>query len=226
MIEREIKNKKLPNGLTFWYREPSSDLAVYAENGYYRFCTPTTHDTVMDIGANIGDMPLKWGLLAKEIHSYEPMPDTYELLQRNVEELPNCFVYEAAVGHENGEIQIWANLNKNHTHATASTIPKRSRTSINVNKLDFATEIKRINPTIIKMDIEGGEREILDNLDFAILENCHTLLIEFHPSTWKDGMDWIGATIDRLHLEMGNSENIGSVTFFKKLTGSVWKFTR
>lgn len=228
MIKRTIEKKKLPNGLTFWYREPSSDKAVYAENGYYRFCTPTDKDVVMDIGANCGDMPLKWGLLAKEIHSYEPMPDTFGILKKNVEgnKLANCSIYEAAVGHGEGEIEIWANLDKNHTHATASTVTRRMRQSIKVAKMDFTSEVKRIKPTILKIDIEGGEREILDNAPDSVFKSCHTFLLEIHPHMWKDGKDWLEAVSQRMTSVFGEGENIGKVTFFHKLTGSVWKFSR
>lgn len=227
-MERNIETKTLKNGLTFWYRNPSSDMAVYVENGYYRYCTPDDNDVIMDIGANIGDMPLKWGTLSKEIHSYEPMSDTFEILRMNVEgnDLDHCKIYQAAVGHGSGEIEIWVNLEKNHTHATASTVAKRMRNSISVPKLDFATEIKRIKPSILKIDIEGGEREILDNADDSLFDSCHTFLLEIHPHMWKDGGDWLNAVTERMTRVFGKGENIGEVRFFHKLTGSVWKFTR
>ena len=228
MIQRNVETKDLKNGLTFWYRNPSSDMAVYVENGYYRYCTPDEKDVIMDIGANIGDMPLKWGLLSKEIHSYEPMPDTFEILRMNVEgnKLDHCKIYEAAVGHGAGEIEIWVNLEKNHTHATASTVAKRMRKSIKVPKMDFESEIKRIKPTILKIDIEGGEREILDNVSDSLFKSCHTFLLEIHPHMWKDGADWLNAVTERFTKVFGKGENIGEVRFFHKLTGSVWKFTR
>jgi len=228
MLNRRIEEKKLKNGLTFWYREPSSDLPVFKENDYYIRCVPTENDIIMDIGANCGDMPLKWGLLSKEIHSYEPMPDTFDILRRNVtgNNLSNCKIYEAAIGYGEEEINIWFNLEKNHTHATASTVTKRTRNSIAVKKIDFSTEVKRIQPTIIKIDIEGGEREILDNVEDSIFDLCHTFLLEIHPSMWKDGDNWLKTTTERMSRIFTTSENIGNVKFFNKITGSIWKFTK
>jgi FkbM family methyltransferase len=228
-LERTIKEKKLKNGLTLWYREPSSDLLVYAESEYYKQFTPNDKDVIMDIGANIGDMPLKWGLFAKEIHSYEPMPDTFEILKMNVEnnDLKNCKLYKTAVGHGNEDIKIWINLDKKGTHSTASTFMKKGRKhSFDVSKIDFTEEILRVRPTVLKIDIEGGEKEILDNAQDSLFEPCHTFFLEIHPNKFKNGDDWMRQTVERLTNIFGKCKNIGEITHFGTVTGSMWMFTR
>ncbi len=222
------QEKKLDNGLTLWYREGSSDLAVYKENEYYRNCFPGENDVIMDVGANIRDMPLKWGNRVKEIHCYEPMPDTFRILRMNIEgnRLDNCKSYEVALGHGDGEIEIWTNLKRSHAYAKSSTVSKRARTCITVKKGDFEAEALRIKPTIIKIDIEGGEREIIENTSDKVFESCHTFLLEIHPNMWKDGEEWIEAVEKRFKKIFGTSNNIGNCWFHKVHMGSIWKFSR
>lgn len=228
MLERVIKQKKLKNGLTFWYRSPSSDLPVFSEKSHYSDFIPNNNDIIMDVGANIGDMPLKWGLLAKEIHSYEPMPDTFEILRLNTEgnNMEHCKIYEYAVGHGEENTKIWLNLDKVQAHATASSIGKRMKDSITVHKLDFEKEVRRIKPTVIKIDIEGGEREILDNIDDSVFDSCKTFFIEIHPAKWKDGNAWLEEQVSRFDRIFGTSKKIGEVIFFYRVLGSMWMFSR
>ncbi len=228
MIERVVQQKKLKNGLTFWYRSPSSDLPVFSEKSYYTDFTPNKDDIIMDIGANIGDMPLKWGLFAKEIHSYEPMPDTFEILRLNTEgnNMEHCKIYECAVGHGEEDTKIWLNLDKFQAHATASSIGKRMKDSITVRRLDFEQEVKRIKPTIIKIDIEGGEREILDNVDDSVFDNCKTFFLEIHPNKWKDGDTWLEEQVSRFDKIFGNAKKLGEVIYFYRVIGSMWIFSR
>ena len=228
-LVRTIEQKKLKNGLTLWYREPSSDLAVYSESEYFKEYTPNENDIVMDIGANIGDLPLKWGLFAKEMHSYEPMPDTFEILKMNVENnnLTNCKIYETAVGHGNEDIKIWINLDKKASHCTASTFTKKGRKhSFDVRKIDFAEEIRRIKPTVLKIDIEGGEKEILDNMEDSLFDSCNVFFLEIHPNKFKNGEEWMGSMVERLTNIFGNCKDLGQIVHFYYITGSTCMFTR
>ena len=43
------------------------------------------HDTVLDIGANIGCTSLLFGALARKVYSFEPSPSTYRWLVQNVQ---------------------------------------------------------------------------------------------------------------------------------------------
>lgn len=228
MLERTIQQKQLKNGLTFWYRVPSSDEPVFGETSYYTSYTPNESDVIMDIGANIGDMPLKWGPYAKEIHSYEPMPDTFEILRMNTEgnKLDNCKIYEGAVGHGEGEIKMWLNLGKQQAHATASSIGKRMKDSVDVRKIDFAEEVRRIKPTVIKIDIEGGEREILENVEDSVFDDCKVFFLEIHPTKWKDGPAWLEQQVARFERIFETTEKLGEVIYFYKVSGSMWKFSR
>ena len=227
-VQRTIEQKTLKNGLTLWYREPSSDLSVYSENEYYKQFTPSKDDVIMDIGANIGDMPLKWGLHAKEIHCYEPMPDTFEILKMNVENnnLTNCKIHEVAIGHGNEVIQLWINLHKKGSHSVASTFKKGRKDCFNVNKIDFAEEIKRVRPTVLKIDIEGGEKEIIDNADDSLFESCNVFFLEIHPNKLKDGEQWMADVVARFTNLFGECKDLGQIIHFYAITGSTWMFTR
>jgi len=118
---------------------------------------------VADIGANIGLHSIILEKCGFEVHSYEPDPQHFEILQKNIK-LNHCLKIEAfnsAVSTKLGQaefIRVLGNTTGSHL-AGAKSNP--------VGQLDkFLVEIKPIAPIIewanlLKIDAEGHEKEIL-----------------------------------------------------------------
>ena len=164
-MKRKLVSTKLKSGKTLYYRENSSDMAMWKENPYKKFPLEK-NDIILDVGGNIGDVPLRFSDSVKWIHSYEPMPDTFKVLEKNVKKnkIKNCTAYNVAVTPKDGNTIIYFNDRAKLSHASVTTVPVRGRKEINVKAVSFAKEVKRIKPTIIKMDIEGGEYDILESV--------------------------------------------------------------
>lgn len=111
---------RLPNGVSVWalsagrsdvkflYREVFIDRC-YEQHGV----SISDHCTVFDVGANIGMFALS--LMQRfnnlTIHCFEPVPETYECLSRNIAESPyarkhRLTAHNIAVGASNGETTI------------------------------------------------------------------------------------------------------------------------
>jgi FkbM family methyltransferase len=226
-----MKEKKLKSGCTFYYDESlgMDYSAVFNEtNIQYKHYTPKDTDIILDAGANVGDMPLNWGRICKEIHSYEPMKTTFDIMKYNVErnDLKKVNIYEAAIGHGTDPITMWINEKARHGSLCSSSITKRGRTPYTVQKLDFNSEVRRIKPNVIKMDIEGGEREILENIDKKALKCCEVFFIELHPMIFRKEPDWEARQVEILGSIFKETNHIFDSYRFKNKISSFWKFSR
>ena len=160
---------------------------------------PKAH-TILDIGANIGTNSIEYGTWAKEIHSFEPTPDLYNLLVKNVNQnLTNIdtyrwddnlsmhnnadmFFYNYALGSENSFVYFKTftnNKGKNHI------------TNFNLEDNLIHVEVKKIddhnvnNVDIIKIDVEGYELFVLQGAEQIILRDYPVIQTELHQGLFK-----------------------------------------
>lgn len=226
-----MKEKKLKNGYVFYSPEDATtdyeNTIKETNKTHYKHYTPNPNDIIMDIGANAGDMPLLWSKLCKHIHSYEPVPSTYNVLKYNVEAngIENVTLNNTAVGGEDGDVTMWINHKAKHGSLCASSIPRKGRVGYRVKKVDFNTEMERIRPNIVKIDIEGGEKEILDNLKPSVLDSVEVLFIEFHPNLFSNPQ-FEEEGIALLDNYFSKKELIMSATHFDKKIASLWMFKK
>ena len=118
-----------------------------------------TGATVMDIGANIGasaDMFYRKG--AKKVICYEPLEDNALICKMNV---PQAELVVAAVGKEAGVADIFVAPNRKNYGNTSLKIQRGRENEGGVPVVSFLDEVKRVKPTIIKIDCEGGEFDFL-----------------------------------------------------------------
>lgn len=66
----------------------------------------TDGSTVIDIGAQCGNMSVAYSLFADKVLSFECNPATYEVLEKNAQLNPNIFPYNYAVSDEEGLLQF------------------------------------------------------------------------------------------------------------------------
>jgi hypothetical protein len=87
---------------------------------YYLFKNKISRDETIccfDIGANIGQTAKKLSAYFPNsiIYSFEPVNETYKLLQENVAEYSNIHTYNLAMGVSLGELEIFHRKNSNGT---------------------------------------------------------------------------------------------------------------
>ena len=183
---KEIEYK----GIKANVREDTSDEFVVHEvfDGAYSKLNLQPDDVVVDFGLNIGMFTLY--ALSKgvsRVYSYEPDPDNYEVACSNLKlneiessryVLNNC----AVVGNDDEKRYFSINLKKNK--GAHSLVHKRGRNTITVNCVNINDVIENIRPTVIKMDIEGGEYECLPAL--KSYEGIRELILEFHHAHLND----------------------------------------
>jgi len=116
----------------------------------YYFLDAGPNDVVIDAGAYVGDFTVKAAERAKLVIAIEPDPRSAELLRRNVQGLKNVVVVEAALGERPGFAALEGSGVSVHAEFGRGG-------SVKVVALDDLMEELGVEPTLLKMDIEGAE---------------------------------------------------------------------
>lgn len=171
-------------------REGTSDEFVVNEvigGNEYKKLNLQPNDVVLDFGLNIGMFTIqafKRGV--KEVHSFEPDYDNFKLATDNCQlnNLDNSVqLYNAAVVGNN-DTQRSFSINTKKNKGAHSLIARRGRDTITVNAQNINDIMKKVNPTVIKMDIEGGEYEVIPAItDWS---NVRELIMEYHHEHLSD----------------------------------------
>jgi len=118
---------------------------------------------VLDIGANIGLHSIILSKCGFEVRAYEPDPQHFEILQRNLalNDCSNVQAFNTAVSSKAGEMEFVRVLG----NTTASHLAG-SKTNSYGDLERFPVKVEAIEPLItwpdlIKLDVEGHEKEIL-----------------------------------------------------------------
>lgn len=161
-------------------------------NGQYECYGIKNLDTVFDIGANNGLFSLyllKNG--CKKVYAFEPNDITEKNIKSILKDYDNYELIKKAVyTHDNGltfytseSNTTIGSISKDHVlgqgFAVETHVP-----SISLKSFIEKTGIKKID--LIKMDIEGAEYDVIDNLEDEIFNITDSFLIEYHSN--KDGI--------------------------------------
>lgn len=136
-------------------------------------------DVVVDIGAHIGFFSIPVSAIVDKVIAFEPSPANYLLLQRNISKNhcnAHMFTREAAVGKNTGRVVL--NLGVQGTTGHSITNGKRGGVSIEVDCFNLDWIVNEFNPTVLKMDCEGAEWDILTDTD--LLGNIRIIVAELH----------------------------------------------
>lgn len=130
-------------------------------------------NTLLDAGANQGQFALAASHFYPGcyIHSFEPLPEVYPLLQQNTRKIEKIRTYNYALGSAAGTLIFYSNA---YSHASSALpmsdlqqhlIPgtaKVEQITVDVKRLDdISTELALVPPVLLKMDVQGFEKEIL-----------------------------------------------------------------
>lgn len=134
-------------------------------------------DVIIDIGANIGYYTILFARLGKEVHAFEPEPENFKLLQKNirVNKITNAIIVQKAVSNKNGTVNLKLNkLNTGGHHITSLT-----KETIQIETIRLDNYIKQAD--FIKMDIEGAEILALNGMPNILSNPNLKLLVEYNP---------------------------------------------
>jgi len=145
--------------------------------------------TVLDIGANVGQFAVAAAKLYPgcKVISFEPVPDTFEILHKCTRKLKNVSCFNLGLGVKQATMPINVNSHRHSssflplstTHKTAFPFAREeSVVKVPVTTLDIATRtIELLRPVLLKLDVQGFERHVLEGgsttlaqVDYVIVE--------------------------------------------------------
>lgn len=162
-------------------------------------------DVVLDLGANAGIFTEKLAATGAMVHAYEPDPEAFALLSARVSGLANVRLYNAAVAARAGVLRLNRKKRASGGHETvASSIVfangNEAGDGVEVDVVAFSEALARCGKRValIKMDIEGAEFDILEQV-FATPDQFafDAMFVETHERIAPEKT----ALIDRLRRE-------------------------
>ena len=143
-------------------------------------------DVVLDIGANIGYYVLVESQLvgkSGKVYAVEPVCGNFELLQKNVQlnNFTNVSTFQFAFGEKDGKSEIYVSDKSNLCAMTKNAVGGKIINTQEVSVETVDTFFKdKAPPSLIRMDVEGYEYEIIKGMAKTL--KCNTrILAELHP---------------------------------------------
>nr|QBK86523.1 MAG: putative methyltransferase [Marseillevirus LCMAC102] len=170
-------------------REYEPSLTLFLKNN------SLPDDVMVDVGANEGYFSVLMAPRIRKIYAVEPDPSNVELMQNNIEnnEQTNIQILPIAAGSKKGKITIhscnvnrmWSNVEDDSLWQSIKCLGVKN-TIVPIQKLqNIIPEI----PSIVKIDVEGHEKEVLEGM-----------------------MEWIGQT----RIFIVETTNMGIVNMFRE----------
>jgi len=175
-------------GSPMFIADAASTVAGYEEifvNRHYQFKAATSYPLIIDCGSNVG---LSVGFFKKiypncKIIAFEPDPDLFDLLRKNVEEwgCKDVELHQKAIWREEALINFQkeggfsGRIDESTAHEKINSVDVQSvcLSKFLNQKVDF-----------LKIDVEGAETDVL--LECAsLLTNVCYLFIEYHSQEGK-----------------------------------------
>ena len=187
-ILRKLNFNKFVITNTFWDRKMlvvlpevvSSDICRFGfiESSVARSIIKfvSRKDVVIDIGAHFGFFTLLMADLVGpkgEVHSFEPIPSTFKVLEKNSNNFENIQINRKAIWRFNeiiylNDYGINSSAFNSYREPRGLNKKKINRIKVNAINLDEYIKDKKINPTFIKIDAESTEYEVLLGMDFIL----------------------------------------------------------
>ena len=144
--------------------------------------------TMYDVGANVGYFALLARDLGATVHAFEPNPMLVKLL-RISENLDGrrLHIIPAACGNT-AEIRPLYILDDRNSGSSSLAKPSRRAIHVQVNTLDSYWHKTGVAPTLIKIDVEGFEYEVLQGAEQVISTAKPVIIIEV---TRQATVDWL-----------------------------------
>ena len=184
--DKEVSTTILGNKFyAFSYHTLNYLIREIIVNDEYAFYSSNAYPVIIDCGANIGMSVLYFKRCYPQstIIAFEPNPTTYSLLDKNISsfKLTNVTLHNLALANSVGKIPFHFNDDKGTLTGSIQSNRGGSRVvEVSCEKLSsFINEYSQID--LIKMDVEGAELKIVEDLmQSGAISKVKELIVEYH----------------------------------------------
>jgi FkbM family methyltransferase len=206
------------NHMSFWNEVASGSWESATFAIFDRFLD--RQHSYIDIGAWIGPTVLYGCQLAKTAYALEPDPLAYAELEQNItlnETIAgNVRLFNACIAPRSGEVTLGSRGQGNDS--TSSLLFAKKKTHWTVKAFSFEDFVRQqaiADCNFIKMDVEGGEYQLLPTMVEYLRTHRPTLHLSLHPLYLKiRPLGWPGRIIERLRQ---TAKILGCIGFYKHM---------
>ena len=202
----------------------------FFDEGNVPFSSTLKNQVIIDIGGNIADTALYFASQDATVYAFEPVPPIYELALKNIDLNPNLkekiHYYNKAVSGEDGKLEI-SFEGDGQSEASSTYIKKGKIYEVDCISLDNVIrklKDQNINTTLLKLDCEGSEYDIIPNSDLYIFNEIivehHQMFTGIDYNVLIDELKNQGFKIDKIFSWGGyNIEELGLIRAIKINSG-------
>lgn len=205
---------------SFYLRKKTSDIPTFSDvfyTGQYNINFGFEAKTIIDCGANIGlgTIYFKNRFPNATIIAVEPESSNFRLLQKNTAAYTDIHCLQSGIWNSNTNLEItnidssdkWGFMTEERTTPNERTIP-----AISIDGLLEKYGIDTID--ILKVDIEGSEKELFEKNYERWLPKVKVLILELHDHMRDGCAQSVFNALSGMHFSMYlQGENL--VFFFK-----------
>lgn len=142
---------------------------------------------VIDIGANIGDTAVFYGMMGARVYAYEPDINCFELAKRNIainNLSENVQIYNMGVGHKDGKFKLI--IHKRFFPGWSRVDFSDSEDGNEINVISFTKVLSNFKTVhLVKLDCEGCEFNIIESALCSDITKVENYVMEFHGDPQK-----------------------------------------
>lgn len=187
IIVRLLKHFSSQNLRNALGRASLSEIEKFILDGYtdvlFRDLKLTSSDSILVLGGYLGESVDRWlETSSGQVLVVEPVTEYFQILESKFSDNPRVKLFHLAVGDRNGMIDIYIDGMKSGSNAHSTDIQ-----SVEIMATDDFLKKLPLTPTVIEINIEGGEYLVMKNL-FAsnLIGQVRTYLVQFHKYAYRD----------------------------------------
>ena len=179
-----------------YLRNNTTDVWLYREileKREYNFFAKEEPKYIIDAGANIGLTSIYFANKYKDakIIAIEPEEENYKLLKINTKKYPNVITMKAALWNTSGEISLFDVGFGDYSFMVETNASALKPSTKNIKCLTKTVTVDEImrdfnidSVDILKIDIEGSEKEVLESCENWI-DKTKCIIVELHEHMKK-----------------------------------------
>jgi FkbM family methyltransferase len=146
----------------------------------------------LDVGANTGEYSLYLSKKCKQVHAFEPYDVIAKIFREEISmnKIENITVHELGLSNENNELDFYAPDKESHNTGTGSFLSiheaenNRLYKKIKVANADeYIGKLNLQRIDLIKIDVEGFEKNVLKGLQNTIKKYRPIIFMEYSKTT-------------------------------------------
>jgi FkbM family methyltransferase len=201
--------------------------------GYFDRVLPHC-ERMIDFGAYIGFTTLHAASHGVEVYAFEPNPVSHELLTRNVAAnavlAPRIHLFRHGIGARDAEATLYAKALADSGASLYQSIERGSvvqgAPAAKIRLRGANTVLRELDVdrrTLLKIDIEGAEYQVLPAISALLAERKPWLHVSFHPFNLIDNDDPYRTELLRLRGMLDVAEATLSYRYLHIFSGGIWE---